>query len=304
MAAMVRASAGTRPSRSRSGALPVAMNLDAIGTTWQSGEYTWTSKDAILYALAVGAGAQDPLSELAFTTENSHDIVQQVLPTFAVLFAPQVAGPNLGDFDIAQVLHAEQTIRLVGPLPVNGLVRLTSRVAGITDKGSGALVSLKSSIVDGHTGDLVAEADFGMFVRGAGGFGGEPGTSSPWDRPDRPADHVLLYETRSDQALLYRLTGDRNPLHSDPWLARMVGFDRPILHGLCTYGFAGRALLHALCGSDPAAFGAMSARFASPVLPGQTLAVHIWDDGDTARFVGQVAGSVVLDRGFFSRASR
>lgn len=280
----------------------MAMNLNAIGTTWESGEHGWTSKDAILYALGVGAGTPRALSELSFTTENSHDVVQQVLPTFAVLFVGQVEGPRLGEFDVSQVLHAEQSIRLARALPAHGRVRVTSRVAGITDKGSGALVSVESSVFDTSSNHLVAEASFGFFVRGEGGFGGEPSTSDSWERPDGPADHVVMYETRTDQALLYRLSGDRNPLHSDPWLAQMVGFDQPILHGLCTYGFTGRALLHTLCGSDPEAFRAMSARFASPVLPGDELAVHIWDDGDTARFVTKVGDTVVLDRGVFTRA--
>ncbi|MBB5779970.1 MaoC/PaaZ C-terminal domain-containing protein [Nonomuraea jabiensis] len=281
----------------------MSMNLDAIGQTWESGEHTWTSKDAILYALGVGAGAQDPLAELSFTTENSHGVTQQVLPTFVVVIGGGGGdqGPKLGDFDFSQVLHAEQSIRLEGPLPVNGRVRSTSRLVNIYDKGSGALAVLESSIVAADTGRPVAQVSNGIFVRGEGGFGGERGTSAPWERPDRPADRVVVYPTRSDQALLYRLSGDRNPLHSDPWFAARAGFERPILHGLCTYGFTGRALLHALCGSDPAAFGGMSARFAAPVMPGQDLAVHIWDDG---RFVTKVGDTVVLDRGVFTRAER
>ncbi|MEU7837499.1 MaoC/PaaZ C-terminal domain-containing protein [Nonomuraea sp. NPDC049129] len=279
----------------------MSMNLDAVGQTWESGEHTWTSKDAILYALGVGAGAQDPLAELPFTTENSHGIAQQVLPTFAVMLGGGGGGPKLGDFDFAQILHAEQSIRLAGPLPVDGRVRSTSHVAGIYDKGSGALAIMESTIVDADTGAPVVEVRTGIFVRGEGGFGGERGESALWERPDRPADHVVVYPTRIDQALLYRLSGDRNPLHSDPWLAARAGFERPILHGLCTYGFTGRALLHTLCGSDPAAFGGMSARFAAPVVPGQELAVHIWDDG---RFITKVGDTVVLDRGVFTGASR
>jgi acyl dehydratase len=279
----------------------MSMNLDAVGQTWESGERAWTSKDAILYALGVGAGAQDPLAELSFTTENSHGVTQQVLPTYAVMLGGGGGGPKLGDFDFARILHAEQTIRLAGPLPVDGRVRSTSHVAGIYDKGSGALAVMESTIVDAETGAPVVEVSTGIFVRGEGGFGGERGESAPWERPDRPADHVVVYPTRTDQALLYRLSGDRNPLHSDPWLAARAGFERPILHGLCTYGFTGRALLHTLCGSDPAAFGGMSARFAAPVVPGQELAVHIWDDG---RFVTKVGDAVVLDRGVFTGVSR
>ncbi|MBT2233829.1 MaoC/PaaZ C-terminal domain-containing protein [Nonomuraea sp. NEAU-A123] len=282
----------------------MSLNLDLVGQTWESEGRAWTSTDAILYALGVGAGAQDPLAELSFTTENSHGVIQQVLPTFAVMLGGTGAGPKLGDFDLAQLLHAEQTISVRGPIPTHGRSRTSARVTGIYDKGSGALIVMESSLFDADTGRLIAEVGTGVFIRGEGGFGGERGTSAPWAAPDRPADHVVVYPTRPDQALLYRLSGDRNPLHSDPWLAGRAGFERPILHGLCSYGFTGRALLHTLCGSDPAGFGMMSARFAAPVLPGQELAVHIWDDGETSRFVTKVGETVVLDRGRFARVSR
>jgi acyl dehydratase len=282
----------------------MSLNLDLVGQTWESPGRAWTSADAILYALGVGAGAQDPLAELSFTTENSHAVAQQVLPTFAVMLGGAGAGPKLGDFNLAQVLHAEQTVSVKGPIPTDGRSRTTSRLAGIYDKGSAALIAMESSLFDADTGRLIAEVGTGIFVRGEGGFGGERGSSPAWELPDRPADHVVVYPTRPDQALLYRLSGDRNPLHSDPWLAEQAGFGRPILHGLCSYGFTGRALLHTLCGSDPAGFGTMSARFAAPVLPGQELAVHIWDDGETSCFATKVGERVVLDRGQFTRASR
>jgi acyl dehydratase len=280
----------------------MSLDLDAVGRRWDAGEHAWTSKDAILYALGVGAGAQDPLTELSFTTENSHDVVQQVLPTFVATLGAD-AGPKLGDFDLSQVLHGEQSVEVFGPLPADGRAKVTSRVAGIYDKGNAALAVLKSSVADVGTGSKMAEIRAGVFIRGEGGFGGERGSSAPWAAPDRPADHVVVYPTRADQALLYRLSGDRNPLHSDPWLAAQAGFDRPILHGMCSYGFTGRALLHALCGSDPAVFGSMSARFAATVLPGQELQVHIWDEGDVCRFVTKVGQTVVLDRGVFTRRS-
>lgn len=161
---------------------------------------------------------------------------------------------------------------------------------------------LRSSFVDVVTGALLAEVRTGLFIRGAGGFGGTRGETAHWQQPDRSPDHVVEYRTSPDQALLYRLSGDRNPLHSDPGYAAKAGFDRPILHGLCTFGFAGRALLHALCGSDPSGFGSMSARFASPVLPGQKLDVLIWTIGeDEAAFQTCVGDTVVLDRGTFTR---
>jgi acyl dehydratase len=277
----------------------VTLNLAASGTDWDSAERTWTPADAILYALGVGAGAADPFRELGFTTENSHGVPQQVLPTFAVIAGGAGGGPELGDFDPARLLHAEQSVTVHGALPTSATVRSRGRLAGFYDKGADALIVLESETTDVSTGQLIAESRTSLFVRGEGGFGGPRGKSDPWRAPDRPADHLVTYPTREDQALLYRLSGDRNPLHSDPWLAARAGFDRPILHGLCTYGFTGRALLHAACGSDPARFHSMTARFSAPVRPGEVLDVHIWDEGDTYLFRTMVGDTVVLDRGVF-----
>ena len=277
----------------------MTLNLAASGTEWQSGQRSWTSAEAILYALGVGAGAQDPLRELEFTTENSHGVPQRVLPTFAVVVGGQGGGPELGDFDLARLLHAEQSVTLHGALPPSATVRSRGRLAGFYDKGADALIVLESETTDAETGRLIAESRTSLFVRGEGGFGGPRGASEPWRAPDRPADHLVTYQTREDQALLYRLSGDRNPLHSDPWLAARAGFDRPILHGLCTYGFTGRALLHAACGSDPARFHHLRARFSAPVRPGQALDVHIWDEGDVSLFRTMAGDRIVLDRGVF-----
>ena len=279
----------------------MTLNLEAAGSSWDAGERNWTSTDAILYALGVGAGAEDPLAELEFTTENSHEVDQRVLPTFAVMIGGSGAEqPSLGDFDLAQVLHAEQSVTLHGELPAAATARTTGRLAGFYDKGRDALVVLESSSVDAATGKPLAETRTTVFVRGEGGFGGERGSSEPWHAPARPADHIVSYSTRVDQALLYRLSGDRNPLHSDPWLAGKAGFDRPILHGLCTYGFTGRALLHALCDSNPARFGSMTARFSAPVLPGQTLDIQIWENNGAFIFQTRADDVTVLDRGVFT----
>ncbi|MEV5843594.1 MaoC/PaaZ C-terminal domain-containing protein [Streptomyces sp. NPDC051985] len=280
------------------------VNPDAVGLEWDRGSHSWTSNDTILYALGVGAGADDPLAELAFTTENSHGVTQQVLPTFAVMLGGGPPPAELGELDLARLLHADQSITLHGPLPVTGTATTTARIAGVYDKGSGALVVIESSSTDSNNGQLLAETRTGLFLRGEGGFGGDRGPSERWAPPARSPDHVVACRPREDQALLYRLSGDRNPLHSDPWLAARAGFDRPILHGLCTYGFTGRALLHAVCDSDPASFGGMSARFAAPVLPGQGLSVRIWDQGDTCLFQTYVGDTVVLDRGTFTRKIR
>jgi acyl dehydratase len=275
------------------------MSLDhsLIGVPSEPQERSWTSADALLYAVGVGAGLGDPLRELEFTTENSEGIEQQVLPTFGVLLA-QARSRRLGDFDPAMLVHAEQSFELHRPLPVAGTVRTTATVTGIYDKGSGALVATENVAVEAETGTPLVTSRGGMFIRGEGGFGGDRGGSEPWERPARGPDARVVMATRPEQALIYRLSGDRNPLHADPKFAARGGFSRPILHGLCTYGITGRALLHELCGGDPARFRSMSGRFSRPVLPGESLVVSIWADGDTAVFqTAKDDGTVVIDRG-------
>src|SRR5262245_21076922 len=283
----------------------MALDHGLVGEPGEPHERSWTSTDALLYAVGVGAGLGDALSELQFTTENSQGLTQQVLPTFAVLISQARTARSLGDFDRAQLVHAEQSFELHRPLPVSGTVRTVSTVSGIYDKGSGALVMIQNKAVDATTGEPMVTARSGAFIRGEGGFGGERGSSEPWQRPERTADHQVVLATRPEQALIYRLSGDRNPLHADPKFAARGGFPRPILHGLCTYGVTGRALLHALCGSDPARFASMSGRFTQPVFPGDRLTVSIWvadganADGDgTAQFQTAIQnGAVVIDRG-------
>jgi acyl dehydratase len=279
----------------------MALDHSLIGAASEPHERSWTSTDALLYAVAVGAGLGDPLRELEFTTENSAGIEQKVLPTFGVLVARGAAGRSLGSFDRAMLVHAEQAFELHRPLPAAGTARTTSTVTGIYDKGSGALVVTESAAVDAESGDPLVTSRSSAFIRGEGGFGGERGPQDggeQWERPGRDPDLRVEQPTRPEQALLYRLTGDRNPLHTDPRFAARGGFDRPILHGMCTYGITGRALLHALCDSDPARFGSMSARFTRPVLPGETLVVSIWqDDGGAIFQTTKKDGTVVIDRG-------
>jgi acyl dehydratase len=280
----------------------MSLNLDAVGMTWDAGNTTWTSADTLLYAVALGAGADDPVDELEFTTENSTAAEQQVLPTFAAMLRGPVSGPSSGDFPLSKVLHAEQSVTLFGPLTPSGTATVSGRLAGIYDKDPNAFIVTESSIADAASGAPLAKVTTTIFVRGEGGFGGDSGPSSTWSRPDRDPDHVVEYKTRPNQALLYRLTGDRNPLHSDPSLAAGVGYPRPILHGMCTWGFSARALLHRVADSDPAAFGAFSARFSSPVQPRDTLTDAIWVNGETAAFQTLVGDRVVLDRGSFTRS--
>ena len=284
------------------------MGLDhsVVGISSEPQLRSWDSKDALLYAVGVGAGLGDPLNELEFTTENSQGIEQQVLPTFGVLIAQARGARSLGDFNHAMLVHAEQYVELHRPLPVAGTVRTVSTVTGIYDKGSGALVSSENQAVDVETGEPLITTRGGTFIRGEGGFGGERGSDPPWERPDRAPDQTVSLETRPEQALIYRLSGDRNPLHVDPKFAARGGFDRPILHGLCTYGVTGRALLHALCGSDPARFGSMYGRFSRPVWPGDTLTISIWETGDGAALFQTTRpdGTVVIDRGRFQARGR
>lgn len=277
------------------------INPDAVGTVSEPSENSWTSKDCLLYALGVGAGSLDASEELAFTTENSKGIDQQVLPTFAVIAGAGGGGAlrSIGTFNFAMLVHGEQAVTLHQPLPVEGTARTTSTIAGIYDKGSGAVVAIESTSVDPATDKPMFSTRSSIFIRGEGGWGGNRGPSSKTNMaPERAPDHQVSYVTRHDQALLYRLSGDRNPLHSDPSFAQMGGFDRPILHGLCSYGFTGRALLHELCGSDPARFSSMDARFSKPVMPGDTLAVSMWVEGSEAIFQTKTQdGTVVIDNG-------
>jgi acyl dehydratase len=172
-------------------------------------------------------------------------------------------------------------------------------IVGIYDKGKGAVIVSESVSTDVATGQKLFTNRSSVFIRGEGDFGGERGPSGPQNvPPEREPDRSLTFQTRSDQALIYRLSGDRNPLHSDPAFAAMGGFDRPILHGLCTYGFTGRGLLHALCEGDPARFRSMEGRFSSPVFPGEALTINMWVDGDAAVFQTTGGdGRVVLDAG-------
>ncbi|MFT5203198.1 MAG: acyl dehydratase [Candidatus Aldehydirespiratoraceae bacterium] len=275
------------------------INPDAVGNTSEPSELSWTSKDSLLYALGVGAGVTDPTGfELEFTTENTKDTAQKALPTQVVVMGSG-GMPAFGDFNLAALLHGEQFIQIHQTVPAEGTAVGQGRVAEILDKGKAALVRLESTVSDAAGNPLWTSRN-GLFISGEGGWGGDRGEASSWALPERDADQVIGYTTRDDQALLYRLNGDRNPLHSDPSFAGMAGFDKPILHGLCTFGFTGRALLHGLCDSDPDAFGSMGGRFKSPVMPGEKLDVHMWNDGNQTLFQTRVDDRVVFDAGVFT----
>ncbi len=254
------------------------INPDAVGTESPPVETSWTSKDCLLYAVGVGAG----VDELAFTTENTSGVPQQVLPTFAVIVGMGGgAFGSIGTFNPAMLVHGQQAIELHKPIPPEGTISTTSKITGIYDKGKAALVVSEAKSVDAKTGEPMMTTRMSAFIRGEGGWGGDRGPGGAVNvPPERAPDHSVTYQTSRDQALVYRLSGDHNPLHSDPSFAAMGGFDTPILHGLCTYGFTGRALLHSLCAGDPARFKSMEGRFSSPVFPGDSLTVDIWVDGD------------------------
>lgn len=277
------------------------INPEAVGTKSEPARRTWSSKDALIYALGVGAGATDPLDELQFTTENTNGTPQRALPTIAVVLGPMGGGFGaIGSFNPAMLVHGEQGITIHQEIPVEGELEAVSEITAIYDKGKGAVVVSESTATLVSTGEPLFSTRMSAYIRGEGGFGGDRGPSgTPNQAPERAPDHSITVPTRHDQALIYRLSGDRNPLHSDPSFAAMGGFDKPILHGLCTYGFTGRVLLRALCEGDPARFLGLDARFSSPVMPGEALTVKAWSDSDgTAVFqtCGE-DGRVVIDAG-------
>jgi acyl dehydratase len=249
----------------------MALDLSAVGKELPASTYEYNDRDVILYALGVGATTE----ELEFVYEKN----LKVLPTFAVIPAFPALG-GLGrvlEFNPVMLLHGEQRIQLRAPIPTKGKLTTQGKVSGIFDKGSGALVTVDSETKD-ESGTVLFTNAFGAFIRGEGGFGGErgPSASSKNVPPERAPDQRIEYRTSPDQATLYRLSGDRNPLHIDPDFAKMAGFDRPILHGLCTFGHVGRAILHGVCGGDTSKFKDFEVRFSGVVYPGETIVTDIW----------------------------
>jgi acyl dehydratase len=275
------------------------INPDAVGSKSEPIEVSWDSKDCLLYAVGIGAGT----GELAFTTENTSGVEQRVFPTFPVVigWGAGSAMANIGEFNWAMLVHGQQSVTLHQSLPVEGTATLQSEIVAIYDKGKAAVVVSETTATIG--GAPLYTTTSSAFIRGEGGWGGDRGPSGPQNvPPERAPDHQVTYQTSPDQALVYRLSGDRNPLHSDPAFAAMGGFDRPILHGLCTYGFTGRALLHSLCDGDPSRFAHVEGRFASPVLPGEALTISMWEvDGGDAVFTTSAGDRLVIDQGLLRR---
>lgn len=268
--------------------------------------HSYTRKDTMLYALGLNVGATDQVApnELKYVYER--DLV--ALPTLAVVLAAgamRLSDPRFG-VTYRMLLHAEQSVQQHKPLPPEGTVVSQNRIDEIYDKGAakGAIMYMTRDLHDESTGDLLVTLGTVSFLRADGGFGGKSeGAPKPAPVPaDRPADLTAMLPVSRNQALIYRLSGDYNPLHSDPDAAREAGYDRPILHGLCAYGMVGRALLQHLCGDDPARFKKLFLRFTSPVFPGERLQLQVWNvmPGAAAfRLVATERNVVVEDFGRF-----
>jgi acyl dehydratase len=279
------------------------MDLSWIGRELGPFEIVWTAEQVILYALGVGA------DELKFATANSEGVLLQVLPTFVTTVGKGGAGGHIdvlsfGSYGAHQVVHHSQRVEVYRSLPAQGRVHSTLRVAAIFDKRVGAQVDLVATAVDPATGEAMFRNFSSLFILGEGGFGGDRGLHhGAARRPRRPADATVVQTTQESQALLYALSGDAAPIHTDPVVARRAGFERPILHGLCTFGFACRALLRALCGDDPARFRSMEGRFAKPTYPGDELVTEIWFGAETAFFeMRSGRGEILIERGVFDFA--
>ncbi|MEU9119363.1 MaoC/PaaZ C-terminal domain-containing protein [Streptomyces sp. NPDC048506] len=262
------------------------MPIDAAKATSaepRTTELAWDHKDVQLYHLGIGAGAATPEKphpatdpdELRYTLESG----LHVLPSFATVagggmaLAGGLSAPGI-DVDLAAVLHGGQTVTLHRAIPVRGRATQTSSVPAVYDKGKAAVIVLRSEVAD-EDGPLWT-CDTQIFVRGEGGFGGDRGTSARRELPERAPDLSTERHIREDQALLYRLSGDWNPLHADPEFAKVAGFDRPILHGLCTYGVTLKAVVDAVLGGDVSRVRSYTTRFAGVVFPGETLRIRMW----------------------------
>ncbi len=252
----------------------------AVGCVLPESKGEWSQDDVILYHLGVGAGvpATDP-NELAYTYEGN----LKVLPSYGVIPVSGALGSMAGipgvDINFAMVLHGEQDLEIRKTIPTQAKVVHKSRVADIFDKGKAALIILEVETAE-EGGDVLFVNRFSIFARGEGGFGGEGGPKAGNQAPDRAPDYQAESTTMPQQALLYRLNGDKNPLHADPEFAKMGGFDTPILHGLCSYGVVCKAVVDTVFDGDTTKVGRYQARFAGVVFPGETIVTSMWKEGD------------------------
>jgi (3R)-3-hydroxyacyl-CoA dehydrogenase / 3a,7a,12a-trihydroxy-5b-cholest-24-enoyl-CoA hydratase / enoyl-CoA hydratase 2 len=269
-------------------ALVKATVEQVIGYEFAPLTFNYTERDVALYALGVGApgDAQDQ-DELQFMYELSGKGFK-ALPTFPVLYPGKMidvlVSGKIGpiEFNPMMLVHGEQYLEIKKPIPNAAIITCYPKLAQVYDKGSGLLIITNTTCHD-ENGEEISFSQSSMFIRGLGGFGGERGPSSEINvPPDRAPDVVHSERTLPQQALIYRLSGDINPLHADPAMAAIGGFDKPILHGLCSFGFAGRAVLKHFCNNDPSRFKSIKVRFSKHVFPGETLIMEMWKVSDTS----------------------
>ena len=280
----------------------MAINYDKLmAWPFEDVRQRYTRRDTMLYALGIGLGA-DPTDEAELRFVYEKELL--ALPTFPVVLGypgPWILDPATG-VDGVRLVHGEQSL-VIHKLPApEGEVIGRTRVTGVVDKGAGkgALIFSERTLHDAASGSLLATLDSTTFCRADGGFGGPAGPVKPvHELPARAPDHVEDRATLARAALIYRLSGDYNPLHAEPAVGRAAGFERPILHGLATYGIAGWALTKCLCGGDPNGLASIETRFSSPVYPGETIRTEMWVDGDTVSFRARVVERdiVVLNNG-------
>ena len=258
----------------------------AIGAELGSSTFSWTESDVLLYHLAIGA------TDLSYTLETAG---LQVLPSFGVVAPtfhasdpPPLDLPGC-DINLAQVVHGAQSVEVAGPLPTSGSATVTTRISDVWDKGKAAVIWQEGVATDA-AGERLWTTRSSIFVRGEGGWGGDRGTSTPVELPDRAPDLDTTYHVLPQQALLYRLCGDRNPLHADPEFAAMAGFPAPILHGLCSYGIVLRTLTDGLLDGDAAQVGGFGVKFAGVVYPGETIRTRAWHEDGRIVAAASVAG--------------
>ena len=280
------------------------MTIDAeylLNRQFAEVRHPYTRRDVMLYALSIGIGA-DPLDTRQLRYVYERDL--QVFPTMAATLAYPglwAREPDAG-LDWERVLHAEQGVDFLKPLPTDGVVVARTRVTGLVDKGEGrgALIYTERTGVEESTGEALFRVYHTAFARGDGGFGGPAGpVRKPHVLPERPPDYVCSLPTLPQQALLYRLNGDPNPHNADPSAARASGFERPIMHGLCTYGIAAHAVLATCCDYSPASLCSLHVRLSAPMFPGETIVTDIWRDDDVVSFRSRIAERdvVVLNNG-------